>query len=151
MAEVPEGRYITLFVECNHICHSICFYSDGKDKRFCSAKDRASKKCQVCPKKCMWYKHESRQFTLHSVDKIEWAAPGELIKQWNRTTNTLEGAVIDALDRYLELQNLLRSHIYTLQDIKEQLRAESERKLSSAAAELLKMLDGICKRSGCFH
>jgi hypothetical protein len=40
--------------------------------------------------------------------------PNDLIKHWNNNNNTLEGALLNAIDAYLKLQKELRNDILFL-------------------------------------
>jgi hypothetical protein len=47
--------------------------------------------------------------------------PEDLIKRWNANNNTLEGALLDVMDAYLELQEELRNDILYLAQLTEKL------------------------------
>ena len=53
--------------------------------------------------------------------------PDELIKTWNENNNTLEGAVLGAMDEFFELQEKLQGHIKTLIKLSEKLKKISLR------------------------
>ena len=38
-------------------CHYDCSWSDGPDKKNCSAMDPETGNCTICPKECPWYEH----------------------------------------------------------------------------------------------
>ena len=121
---VEPGKFTTLCIHCHHTCHEVCIYKDDDDKQRCAAMDGREKKahCTVCPKRCVWRKHKNASFILVPVERTEYVVPNDLIKQWNSTTNSLEGATLDAMARFIELQEALKSLIDDLVAITEKLK-----------------------------
>ncbi len=117
---VPEGKATTLCMNCNHTCHEICAYGDDNDKIRCSA--MSGEHCTICPGRCHWSKHKNAHFILRPVSRKEMVVPEDLIKRWNSNNNSLEGALLDAIARYLELQGELRRDIEELAALTEKLK-----------------------------
>ena len=144
---VPDGKQTTLCLDCKYTCHKTCTIKDNSWKGWCHAMDWRGK-CRICPKRCPWNKHENAGFILVPVTRTEWVVPDELIKKWNDTTNSLEGAAIDAMDEYIKLQNELKQHIDSLVEITEQLKKESLMHNPNALLNYLKSLVKTAKAQG---
>ena len=123
--DVADGKHTTLCVQCNSTCHKVCAFGDDNDKSRCCAMSGGS--CTVCPKKCHWSRHKNARFILVPREITEWVVPDELIKTWNENNNTLEGAVLGAMDEFVELQEKLQGHIKTLIKLSEKLKKISLR------------------------
>ena len=144
--DVAEGKHTTLCIVCNHTCHDVCIHGDDKDKYYCYAMKEGY--CYVCPKKCIWSAHKNARFTLVAVEKSEWIVPDELIKTWNENNNTLEGAVLGAMDKFVELQEKLQGHINTLVDLSGKLKKISLRHNPHALKNYLMTLLDTAKAQG---
>ena len=104
--------------------------------------------CKVCQGKCIWSVHKNARFILVPVERTKWVVPGDLIRKWNATTNSLEGAAIDAMNEYIKMQNILKKHIETLVEITEQLKKESLKHNPNALLNYLKSLVKTAKAQG---
>ena len=103
--DIPDGKHTTLCTNCNYTCHEICAIGDDGRKMFCAAMNY--RHCTVCNGKCHWRHHKNARFIIVPEEVTEYVVPEDLIKKWNSTTNSLEGAAIDAMNKYIELQNTL--------------------------------------------
>ena len=148
--DVKPGKFTTLCVECNHTCHEICSRKDDNDKQNCAAMDGGQNNahCRVCPKKCFWKNHKNASFILVPVERTEYVVPDDLIKQWNSTTNSLEGAALDAMAKFIGLQDTLTSLIDDLVAITEKLKHQSLKHNPSALLNYLKTLVKTAKAQG---
>ncbi|KAK6339773.1 hypothetical protein TWF718_009167 [Orbilia javanica] len=117
---LPPGLSTTLCIECTHTCHPLCAFSEDKDKESCYAMDFDGN-CTQCKGHCNWQRHRNAQFIIIMEKHSEWVVPKELIQRWNKNNNTLEGALIAAMDAYLRLQEDLHSDILELAKLSEQL------------------------------
>ncbi|KAI1087970.1 hypothetical protein F5B19DRAFT_473184 [Rostrohypoxylon terebratum] len=116
---IQDSKATTLCLDCNFTCHDVCALSNDDDKANCVAMSYGN--CTVCKGKCRWDKHKNARYTIVIEKRDEWVVPDELIKTWNEANNSLEGALLDAMDTYLELQETLRQEITTLVELSEQL------------------------------
>ena len=144
--DVVDGNHTTLCVQCNSTCHKVCAFGDDNDKSRCCAMSGGS--CTVCPKKCHWSRHKNARFILVPKEITEWVVPDELIKTWNENNNTLEGAVLGAMDKFLELQEKLQGHIKTLINLSEKLKKISLRHNPLALRNYLLSLLQTAKTQG---
>ncbi|KAK1490764.1 hypothetical protein CCUS01_14359 [Colletotrichum cuscutae] len=117
--DLPAGLATTLCVECNFTCHEVCRLSDNVSKYLCAAMNHG--KCTVCKQHCSWTKHRNSRYTIVIEERSECLVPEELIKRWNSNNNSLEGALLKAIEIYLKLQTELRDDIIELADLSEQL------------------------------
>ena len=134
--DVPDGKHTTLCTNCNYTCHETCSRGDQKKRCKVMTKDH----CRVCKGKCHWSQHKNARFIIVPEEVTEYVVPEDLITNWNSTTNSLEGAAIDAMNRYIELQNTLKNHIDTLVEITENLKNESLKHNPAALLNYLKTL-----------
>ncbi|KAK7743328.1 hypothetical protein SLS62_010651 [Diatrype stigma] len=116
---VQDGNATTLCLDCNFTCHEVCAYGDDGDKINCQA--MVGGHCTVCKKKCKWDRHRNAQYIIVTEKQRQWVVPEDLIKTWNKANNSLEGALLGAMDTYLELQESLRSEIIRLAELSEKL------------------------------
>ncbi|RYP23820.1 hypothetical protein DL765_000897 [Monosporascus sp. GIB2] len=116
---VPEGKATTLCLDCNFTCHEICVFGDDEDKINCAA--MTDGKCIMCKGRCKWDRHRNARYTITTEKHSEWMVPQDLIKRWNANNNTLEGALLTAMDTYLQLQEGLRNDILELAKLSEEL------------------------------
>ncbi|KAI0420229.1 hypothetical protein F5X98DRAFT_361964 [Xylaria grammica] len=116
---VQDGNATTLCLDCNFTCHEICAYGDNEDKINCQAMTGGY--CTVCKKKCKWNRHKNARHIIVMEKREDWVVPEELIKTWNKANNSLEGALVGAMDAYLELQENLRTEIINLAKLSEEL------------------------------
>lgn len=117
---LPAGKATTLCTSCNCTCHEDCSYGDDNDKFKCSA--MSGEYCTVCPSRCHWTKHKNARFILRPESRTEMIVPEALIKRWNANTNSLEGALLDAIASYLHLQRELCRDIEELAALTEKLK-----------------------------
>ena len=120
--EVPvaNGKHTTLCMICNFTCHDVCAYGDDNHKHKCCAMNSFGN-CRVCPKKCSWRNHKNARFIIKYSEVTEYHKNEDLIKLWNRTTTSLEGATLDAMKEYLGLQEQLQDQINLLIELTEEL------------------------------
>ncbi|KAI1213276.1 uncharacterized protein F4807DRAFT_257179 [Annulohypoxylon truncatum] len=116
---VRDGTATTLCLKCNHTCHEECVFSDDKDKKNCTAMTDGN--CDECKGHCHWTDHKNAQFIIVTEKHKEYVVPKDLIKRWNTNNNTLEGALLDAIDAYLGLQEELRKDLVFLAKLTEKL------------------------------
>jgi hypothetical protein len=79
-------------------------------------------RCIMCPNKCPWDKHKNASFIIKPVRRVKTILNEELVKQWNTSTNTTEGALLDAMRQYLALQRELGEDIAYLIELTERLQ-----------------------------
>ncbi|KAH8728828.1 hypothetical protein GQ44DRAFT_757223 [Phaeosphaeriaceae sp. PMI808] len=115
----PEGKYTTLCLNCQFTCHEICACGNDADKIKCVAITDGN--CIVCKNHCSWEKHRNSSYILYTEQVVSKVIPDELIKRWNSTNNSAEGALISVMDKYLQLQQTLRADIMDLAALSEQL------------------------------
>ena len=72
--------------------------------------------CTICKGKCHWEKHKNATFIIVPKEITRYERPEDLIKLWNENTNSLEGAALDAMKKYLILQERLNDQLNTLMD-----------------------------------
>ncbi|KAK4145847.1 uncharacterized protein C8A04DRAFT_10268 [Dichotomopilus funicola] len=118
---VPGGKATTLCLDCNWTCHKICAYSDNEEKKLCVA--MTGDKCDQCKGRCHWTRHKNAQHIIVVEQFSEWVVPEDLIKLWNTNNNTLEGALLNAINTYLALQEELRDDILILAQMTEVLKS----------------------------
>ncbi len=118
---VPGGSATTLCLDCNWTCHKICVFSDNEDKKLCAA--MIEDNCVQCKRRCHWTRHKNAQHIIVVEQYSEWVVPEDLIKLWNKNNNTLEGALLNAIDTYLALQEELRDDILILAQMTETLKS----------------------------
>ncbi len=135
---VKGGNATTLCLECNYTCHEICSITDNAKKRNCFA--MSDGRCTVCRGHCSWDKHENAQHIIVTEKQSEWVVPDDLIKRWNDNSNTLEGALLDAMRAYLGLQVELRRDILFLASLTAKLM---DKALLHDPAALLKYIETL--------
>ncbi|CAK0817624.1 unnamed protein product [Prorocentrum cordatum] len=116
---VPDGDKTTLCLECHVTCHEICAFDDG-EKHQCIAMDESGH-CKIRPKKCHYSKHRNAMFILRPETQWEDIVPEDLINRWNKNNNSIEGAVLGAMDKYLALQDELADDIRALAALADEL------------------------------
>ncbi|XDG05408.1 hypothetical protein ABKA04_005023 [Annulohypoxylon sp. FPYF3050] len=119
MKPLAAGKSTTLCLDCNNTCHTICTRSDDNDKINCMV--MAEGNCVMCKKKCKWDRHKNAKYIIVTEKQEQWVVPEDLIKTWNKANNSLEGALLNAMDTYLDLQETLRQEITALVELSEQL------------------------------
>ncbi|KAF4773552.1 hypothetical protein HER10_EVM0001731 [Colletotrichum scovillei] len=117
--DLPAGLATTLCLECNFTCHEVCRLRDDGSKYFCAAMNYGN--CTVCKQHCSWRKHKNSRYMIVIEERSQWLMPEELIKRWNSNNNSLEGALLKAIEIYLKLQTELRDDLIELADLSEQL------------------------------
>ncbi|ORY01737.1 hypothetical protein BCR34DRAFT_605816 [Clohesyomyces aquaticus] len=118
--DLPYGKATTLCLDCNRTCHRICNVRDDQEKGRCSV--MRGDCCGICRKGCHWSSHVNANYIIVVKKKKEWVVPEDLIKLWNTNNNTLEGALLSAIEAYLELQEELRNDIRYLAELTEKLK-----------------------------
>lgn len=118
MKPLAPGKSTTLCLDCNFTCHITCTRSDDNDKINCKVMEEGN--CVMC-KKCKWDRHKNAKYIIVIEKQEQWVIPQDLIKTWNKANNSLEGALLDAMDTYLDLQETLRQEITALVELSEQL------------------------------
>ncbi|CAK0899863.1 unnamed protein product [Prorocentrum cordatum] len=116
---VADGKKTTLCLKCHVTCHEICAFDDG-EKHQCIAMDKNGH-CTICPKKCRYSEHRNAMFILRPETQWEEVVPEDLINRWNKNNNSIEGAVLGATDKYLELQDELTDDIRALAALTDEL------------------------------
>ncbi|KAI1404242.1 hypothetical protein F4819DRAFT_448448 [Hypoxylon fuscum] len=114
-----EGKATTLCLNCNFTCHEICAYGDDDDKIKCIA--MADGECTICKGGCKWDMHRNASYIITTEKHSEWMVPLDMIKRWNTNNNTLEGVLLNAMDRYTLLQEDLRADILDLAKLSDKL------------------------------
>ncbi|KAK0744470.1 hypothetical protein B0T21DRAFT_357867 [Apiosordaria backusii] len=95
-----------------------------------------------CTGQCSWERHKNARFIIKTVREIVEMVPEKLITQWNSSTNTLEGALIDAMKTYLEFQEELRNDIPDLAKLNEDLTSKA---LLQNPTNLINYIDTLIK------
>ncbi|CAK0818919.1 unnamed protein product, partial [Prorocentrum cordatum] len=116
---VADGKKTTLCLKCHVTCHEICAFDDG-EKHQCIAMDKNGH-CTICPNKCRYSEHRNAMFILRSETQWEEVVPEDLINRWNKNNNSIEGAALGAMDKYLELQDELTDDIRALAALTDEL------------------------------
>ncbi|KAI2602271.1 hypothetical protein GGR54DRAFT_634137 [Hypoxylon sp. NC1633] len=119
MVPVHDGHATTLCLDCNVTCHGVCVYAADVEKEKCIAMTDGC--CTVCEKKCKWYRHRNVKYTIVTGKQEQWVVPMQLFKTWDKANNSLEGALLGAMDTYLKLQEKLREEIMKLAELREGL------------------------------
>ncbi|KAK0512138.1 hypothetical protein JMJ35_005266 [Cladonia borealis] len=117
---LPPGQKTILCLNCNFTCLEICAFSGDDCKAMCIA--MSGDNCKICKGRCHWSHHKMVQHIIVIEKHSEWVVPEDLIKRWNTINNTLEGALLDAIDAYLKLQEELRNDILYLAKLNEELK-----------------------------
>ncbi|KAL2148627.1 hypothetical protein VTH82DRAFT_2181 [Thermothelomyces myriococcoides] len=139
--DVPKGAATTLCFECKMTCHEICTMVEDSDKTRCAMMTREGT-CIACPGRCGWDKHRNYNHIITMEDYTEWVVPDELVKRWNDNNNSLESALITAIDKYLELQKQLRDDLRDLDKLSHEL---TQRALAHNPANLINYVDTLIK------
>ena len=71
------------------------------------------------------FQHKNARFIIVPKETVKLELPEDLIRLWNKNTNTLEGATLDAMKEYLKLQDELVDKIKTLMELTKQLKNEA--------------------------
>ncbi|KAM0330220.1 hypothetical protein ACHAQA_004395 [Verticillium albo-atrum] len=116
---VEDGKATTLCLDCNFTCHEVCAYGDDGDKINCSA--MTDGQCTMCKKRCKWDRHRNARYIITTEKYTREMVPQDLITLWNKNNNTLEGALVAAMDEYLKLQEGLRTDILDLAKLSDEL------------------------------
>ncbi|XP_075264058.1 uncharacterized protein LOC142355938 [Convolutriloba macropyga] len=148
--DVPAGKFTTLCTHCHVTCHEICILDDSQ-KAGCAAINKTGNQkgfCYICPHKCHWEKHKNARFILKPVEKVEWVVPEELIKRWNSNNNSMEGAVLGAMNEYMKLQEELQEKIDQLITLTEQLQKTSLKHNPAALQNYFQSLLQTAKAQG---
>ena len=109
---------------CDYLCHKIC-------NCWCSCRcsgftwRQLKFYCRVCPGKCHWTSCRNETYNLVSEEENSLVFPEELIKHWNDKTNSLEGAALDAMGKYIKLQKELKGYIDALVKVTDTRKKES--------------------------
>ena len=61
---LEPGVYLTNCLNCNITCHNYCDIPNDSQKRECTAINRYTGKCEVCPGNCDWTYHKSSNYYL---------------------------------------------------------------------------------------
>nr|XP_025038035.1 uncharacterized protein LOC112545021 [Pelodiscus sinensis] len=56
------GNYLTNCQRCHYTCHYPCAIANDAGKRWCTAMDRNTGYCRVCPGKCVWNVHFNQTY-----------------------------------------------------------------------------------------
>eukprot|EP00187_Rhodella_violacea_P013306 CAMPEP_0184711210 /NCGR_PEP_ID=MMETSP0314-20130426/1894_1 /TAXON_ID=38298 /ORGANISM="Rhodella maculata, Strain CCMP 736" /LENGTH=1310 /DNA_ID=CAMNT_0027173257 /DNA_START=59 /DNA_END=3991 /DNA_ORIENTATION=+ len=120
--EVGRGKATTLCMICNHTCHVVCLVRNDANKGRCWVMDRNGN-CTKCPNKCRWDEHKNSKFILVPEERQKMMRPMELLQKWNETNQTLEGALLDAIEKYLSLQDELRNDMLRLVGLTDELKS----------------------------
>ena len=62
--DIPPGRHTTTCLTCNRTCHKNCAYADDEDKALCSAMNKDTGYCRICPRFCYWKMHKNVPYLL---------------------------------------------------------------------------------------
>lgn len=116
---VQDDKSTTLCLDCNFTCHEVCALSDDAEKMNCVAMSNGF--CTVCKKKCKWDRHRNARYIIVVEQQEQWVVPEDLIKNWNKANNSLEGALLGAMDTYLDVQKSLQGEIMKLAKLSEEL------------------------------
>ncbi|PNP59433.1 hypothetical protein THARTR1_00923 [Trichoderma harzianum] len=119
--DVEGGQATTLCLDCNATCHKVCMYTDDEEKSRCSAIYNGN--CTQCKGHCGWRRHKNARYIIVIEKEKRFVVPEDLIKHWNTNNNTLEGALLGAMDTYLGLQEGLRDDIILLVKLTEKLKS----------------------------
>ncbi|KAI1103724.1 hypothetical protein F4804DRAFT_218712 [Jackrogersella minutella] len=77
--------------------------------------------CMVCKKICKWDRHRNAQYIIVTEKQVQLVDSEGVLKTWNKANNSHEGALIGATDKYLSLQEELRTEIINLVELSEEL------------------------------
>ncbi|KAL8358016.1 hypothetical protein RB598_002685 [Gaeumannomyces tritici] len=139
---ITNGKATTLCLDCHITCHEICKLYNDEDKAKCSSMRNG--KCTVCEGECDWDRHKNATFTITAHPYTTWVVPEDLIRHWSSNNNTLEGALITAMDTYLKFQENLRRDILDLATLSEELTKTA---LLHDPTNLIKYIDTIIQTS----
>ena len=64
IVDLEPGVFVTNCLICNITCHHPCDIPNDSQKRECTAINRNTGKCEVCPRKCDWTYHKSSNYYL---------------------------------------------------------------------------------------
>lgn len=103
---VKSGQYVSNCSMCNITCHKNCSIADDSEKRKCSAIDRTSGKCEVCPGQCDWWHHKNSPFYFELVKKTVTKTYEQMKEKYEMasTLNTLtvEESIEKEIDVYFK-------------------------------------------------
>ncbi|KAK6512522.1 hypothetical protein TWF481_001406 [Arthrobotrys musiformis] len=117
--DLPEGNKTMVCLECNVTCHSICSCGENSDEIECIA--MSDGRCTVCKGRCQSNKHEKASYIVTIKGHSKLKTPRNLTALWNKNNDLLEGALLGAINKYLQLQEGLRSDIFDLEKLSEEL------------------------------
>lgn len=105
--------FVTNCLSCNYTCHERCIYAKDEDKRRCSAIDRSTGNCKVCPRNCNWRTHVNNDFyyEIHTVKVVKTYR--EMLSKYKDAQGKMSqsAAVVGGIER--ELQHL-RKRVFTM-------------------------------------
>ena len=99
-----KGVYTTTCLTCNFTCHPNCAFPNDEDKYKCSAMDKSSYQCTVCPGHCSWDKHKNLPYLIEFDTIIETRTSEDLKKKYESAKmgkSKVEG-MIQKLDGFLQ-------------------------------------------------
>ena len=105
----PGGprRFVTNCRVCNFTCHLTCAIEQDDKKKECSAMNRQTGFCTVCPKHCEWTHHSNTPYIYVYQKKKVPKTFSELLQRFNifsSTKSRLEAYLADCRKRYKDLE-----------------------------------------------
>ncbi|KAA8494090.1 Neoverrucotoxin subunit beta [Porphyridium purpureum] len=141
--DLPSGKFTTLCTNCHRSCHEICSLKDDADKIRCWAMD-SDGHCRICKGHCLWTAHKNTTFILRPFERTQYMVPQELINRWDKNNKLLEAALLNMIERYINLQKDLRADIMYLAELTERLKKTA---LLYNPALLLNYIDSLIHTS----
>nr|XP_006643463.1 PREDICTED: uncharacterized protein LOC102696424 [Lepisosteus oculatus] len=79
-----SGSFITNCNRCHFTCHFPCMIADDAKKSSCSAMDKTTGTCKVCPGKCEWQVHFNQKYQWEYKTKREKRMYSTLKKEYEK-------------------------------------------------------------------
>ena len=111
--EGENRRYVTNCLKCNYTCHPRCAYANDDDKQYCSAMDRSTGYCRICPDKCHWSSHKNNDFYYEPKTVLIKKTYSEMQAKYKDAQGKMSQseAVVGGIER--ELQDV-RKKVFTM-------------------------------------
>ena len=110
------GRHTTTCVSCHNTCHKDCAFSDDMMKKLCFAMDKASGKCRICPRECIWSEHKNLPYLIEYKTFTETRTIEDLKQKYHKAVK--EKATAEQMMNSLE-ESLQKVHNQVLTMIKQ--------------------------------
>ncbi|KAH3777349.1 uncharacterized protein LOC127845834 [Dreissena polymorpha] len=104
---LPIGQHVTNCLNCHFTCHEKCRVPNDEKKRKCSAMNKSTGYCKICPENCFWNKHSNTPYIFEYIVVEEEKTYAEMKKKYQDASGKLpnQEQLIVRMDE--ELQEML--------------------------------------------